>query len=377
MAHGDGSLRKRKGKWQFRIRSQKLGRYITVTGDTQTEARQLGRAKLAQLEQGQSIDAERLTVSDWYAQFIERHRSTWRPTTLQNHVMVRKRYVRPHDLGRMKLAQVQRIHVERWLAWVQAHAAVTKAAGQYLKTLNGVFKDAVRHELLVKDPCQFVAAPLVEKLVVRPPAMGDVDKLCRAAHAEGRYEVLLALHTGLRVGEVNGLCWSDIDFDKAMMHVHRQADQWPKRGWASLKTKSSVRTLPLDTTTLELLQTVKARQAERRMRLGSTWIDHGLVFPNPTGDFATRSGYSRIMQRLCRNAGIERLRFHDLRHWYASIAISRGAPLTLVSRTLGHASVSITADTYGHLEHDSMHVVTTVVGDAIRQAHQSAVIAAS
>lgn len=377
MAHGDGSLRKRKGKWQFRIRSKKLDRYITATGDTQTEARQLGRAKLQQLEQGQSIDAERLTVSDWYAQYIERHRSTWRPGTLRHQVMVRKRYVRPHDLGRMKLAKVQRIHVERWLAWVQAHAAVTKAAGQYLKLLTVVFKDAVRHELLVKNPCEFVAAPLVEKLVVRPPAMGDVDKLCRAAHAEARYDVLFALHTGLRVGEVTGLSWSDIDFDKATMHVHRQADNWPKHGWAPLKTKSSVRTLPLDTTTLELLQTVKARQAERRMRLGSTWIDHGLVFPNPTGDFATKSSYSRIMQRLCKNAGIERLRFHDLRHWYASIAISRGAPLTLVSRTLGHASVSITADTYGHLEHDSMHVVTTVVGDAIRQAHQSAVIAAS
>ena len=377
MAHGDGSLRKRKGKYQFRIRSQKLGRYITVTGDTQTEARQLGRAKLQQLEQGQSIDAERLTVSDWYAQFIERHRSRWRSATLQTHIMMRRKYVRPHDLGRMKLAQVQRIHVDRWLAWVQAHAAVTKAAGQYLKNLNGVFKDAVRHELLVKNPCEFVAVPLVEKLVVRPPAMGDVDKLCRAAHAEARYDVLFALHTGLRAGEVTGLSWSDIDFDKAMMHVHRQAEHWPKRGWAPLKTKSSVRTLPLDTTTLELLQTIKARQAETRMRLGSTWIDHGLVFPNPTGDFATKSHYSRIMQRLCRNAGIERLRFHDLRHWYASIAISRGAPLTLVSRTLGHASVSITADTYGHLEHDSMHVVTTVVGDAIRQAHQSAVIAAS
>ena len=377
MAHGDGSLRKRKGKWQFRIRSQELDRYITATGDTQTEARQLGRAKLAQLEQGQSIDAERLTVSDWYAQFIERHRSRWRPKTLQNHIMVRRRYVRPHDLGRMKLAQVQRIHVERWLAWVQAHAAVTKSAGKYLKILAGVFKDAVRHELLVKNPCEFVAVPLVEKLVVRPPAMGDVDKLCRAARAKTRYDVLFALHTGLRAGEVAGLCWSDIDMDNGTMHVHRQADTMPKGGWVSLKTKNSVRTLPLDTATLELLQTVKARQAERRMRLGSTWIDRGLVFPNPTGDFAMKSQYSRMVLRLCKFAGIERLRFHDLRHWYASIAISRGAPLTLVSRTLGHASVSITADTYGHLEHDSMHVVTTVVGDAIRQAHQVAVVPAS
>ena len=377
MAHGDGSLRKRKGKWQFRMRSQKLDRYITATGDTQTEARQLGRAKLQQLEQGQSIDAERLTVSDWYAQYIERHRSTWRPRTLQQHMLVRRRYVRPHDLGRMKLAQVQRIHVERWLAWVQAHAAVTKAAGKYLKILTGVFKNAVRHELLVKNPCTFVMPPSVETHVVRPPAMGDVDKLCTVAHAEGRYEVLLALHTGLRAGEVAGLCWSDIDMDNGTMHVHRQADDMPKGGWVSLKTKSSVRTLPLDTTTLELLQTIKARQAETRMRLGATWIDHGLVFPNPTGDFAIKNQYSRMVQRLCRNAGIERLRFHDLRHWYASIAISRGAPLTLVSRTLGHASVSITADVYGHLEHDSMHVVTTVVGDAIRQAHQSAVIAAS
>ena len=377
MAHGDGSLRKRKGKWQFRIRSQELDRYITATGDTQTEARQLGRAKLAQLKQGQSIDAERLTVSDWYAQFIERHRSRWRPKTLQNHIMVRRRYVRPHDLGRMKLAQVQRIHVERWLAWVQAHAAVTKSAGKYLKILAGVFKDAVRHELLVKNPCEFVAVPLVEKLVVRPPAMGDVDKLCRAARAKTRYDVLFALHTGLRAGEVAGLCWSDIDMDNGTMHVHRQADTMPKGGWVSLKTKNSVRTLPLDTATLELLQTVKARQAERRMRLGSTWIDRGLVFPNPTGDFAMKSQYSRMVLRLCKFAGIERLRFHDLRHWYASIAISRGAPLTLVSRTLGHASVSITADTYGHLEHDSMHVVTTVVGDAIRQAHQVAVVPAS
>ena len=150
----------------------------------------------------------------------------------------------------------------------------------------------------------------------------------------------LDLATGLRRGELLGLKWTDIDLDRGVLKIQRAISrQNGKVVEAPLKTKNAYRTLPLSADAISVLKMQKCRVGN------SEW-----VFPSPTGGPMSPDSVLHMLQRVLKRAGLPRIRFHDLRHTFATMALQNGVDVKTVSSMLGHYSAGFTLDTYGNVK---------------------------
>lgn len=159
----------------------------------------------------------------------------------------------------------------------------------------------------------------------------------------------LAANTGMRRGEVLGLRWSDVDLDAAQIVV--------RQGLVSVgyelfieqpKTENSVRSFSIDPGTVDALRAHRRRQAEERLAFGPGYADTDLVFTEADGSMVRPDRLSQAWESLLRKSKLRRIRFHDLRHTHATLALAAGVPPKIVSARLGHKSVAFTLDVYTH-----------------------------
>jgi integrase len=160
------------------------------------------------------------------------------------------------------------------------------------------------------------------------------------------YQVVITC--GLRRGEVIGVRWEDIDLDAGLMLIHRSIVQIGGQiHEGAPKTKRSKRVVPLDTDTIAALRIHRRRQAEEQLAAGSGWVNTaGRVFTRSDGAALIPEGVSRNFRTLSAAAGVPVIRFHDLRHTSASLALAGGVPMRVVSDRLGHSTIAITSDLY-------------------------------
>jgi len=175
-------------------------------------------------------------------------------------------------------------------------------------------------------------------------------------HAEAGL-ILLALTSGMRPGEILGLHWRDVDFQSCRVTVHtalrrtklRKGEHGDRVVLGSTKNDGSQRTIELSDITMAALGTHRERQREQRQIAGSKWQNRGLVFTTGHGSPLDISNVLHRFQAVCSELGLPRLRFYDLRHTHASLLIARGLHPKVIAERLGHASIKLTMDTYGHL----------------------------
>jgi integrase len=188
----------------------------------------------------------------------------------------------------------------------------------------------------------------------------------------------IALTFGLRRGEALGLSWSDIDLDTGLVHVRRQlrrerlpVEERQETGRRThlilrdLKTKRSRRTLHLTPALDSLLRSHRARQAREQLAAGPGWAESDLVFTTKKGTPIDPDNFARYFHRICTRAGLGHWTPHELRHSAASIMLAQGTPLYVVSEVLGHASVAITKDVYGHLIGGEKQEATEAITDVL------------
>ena len=159
------------------------------------------------------------------------------------------------------------------------------------------------------------------------------------AQAEGYFELfLLDLSTGLRRGELLGLKWQDVDFNQGTITVRRQISRINGQVVeAPLKTKNSYRVIPLGNQALEVLKSQEEKQSSE------------YVFPSPSGGPISPDSVRNMLRRVLKRAGLPYVRFHDLRHTFATLALQNGVDVKTVSGMLGHFSAGFTLDTYAHV----------------------------
>lgn len=152
--------------------------------------------------------------------------------------------------------------------------------------------------------------------------------------------------------------WSDVHLDEGYLRVSRAAIELGGRVHVGPpKTRSGVRNVPLDSLTVEILRLHKSRQEAEQHNWGDGYLDQGLVFAREDGSMLQPEGVSRRFRAAATRAGLPAIRFHDLRHTSASLALAAGVAMKVVSDRLGHSTIGITADLY-------THVVPTVARDA-------------
>ena len=187
----------------------------------------------------------------------------------------------------------------------------------------------------------------------------QMDSFLREARDSGVFEMYyVELATGLRRGELLGLKWEDIDFEHGNLRVKRQIARIDGEVVeAPLKTKNAYRTLPLADDTIQVLN-------QQRKKTGSSpW-----VFPSPTGGPISPDSVLHMLHRVLKRAGLPRVRFHDLRHTFATLALQNGVDIKTVSGMLGHFSAGFTLDTYAHVTTSAQKEAAKTVGKVLTAA---------
>lgn len=336
------------GRWRFRF-TYKGVRYSGSTPkghNTAGVARQLERDMIETL-QARAFTGVMPTVEAFSIQFLDYQRTNTKPLTAELHETVIRIHVNPH-IGKMKLDEVTKatlsMLVQTWLAG----GAADRTANTRMGVLQRMLSLALEWELLTAIP---KIKPL--KIAIDHPRFLNEDearRLLDAAPPNWRTMMLVALRTGLRIGELRGLQWTDVDLKGGVLHVRRTDPGRPDLE-ASAPKSGRPRTVPMTAETVTALRDWRARaDTDRATKLVfpgvEEWRDqHDRTRARAEGSCAAAIGRAAERAKL---DDWEEITWHTLRHTYASWLVMRGIPLRAVQDLLGHANLKMT-ERYAHL----------------------------
>lgn len=355
-----GSLRERApGKWELRYK----GATTTVLHKTKTEAQEALRDFIEGLRNGGIMPNKRLTFNELADLYLAYKDRTKAGTTVAWYKRCLAQHVGP-VIGNMLIESITGAHVEKLIADAKNRSR-TKRKGEPLGAttsrnlviaIRAVLGFAVKRGLLRKNVAQSVELPEADYCERTAMKVDDVKTLIAASlRTELEAVVPFAIGTGLRRAEICALRWSDLDLDSGTLQVRRAAALLDGKVIIKApKTRRSQRTDHMPEFVLDILRNHKAEQA-RNLALLTTEFEarrrqrDGLVFIRRDGEPWNPNEMSRQFSRLIRRKKLPLFRFHDLRHGFASLAFAAGVPLKVVSESLGHAGIGITAQIYVHL----------------------------
>ena len=374
-ANGEGNLRKRKdGRWEGRYtagRDPETGKaiYKNVLGKTQAEA----KAKLKQaIEEAKGLDAAkvgRYSVGQWMEVWFEHYAKVKvRPSSHQTYRGYIDNHIKP-SIGKIQLEKLTSLELQKFYKKLLTNGRVDRlesrhqAKGLSPKTVRNIHQIissamslAKEQKLIVANPAEGCALPRLEHREMKTLPVEQLQSFLREAKESGVFEFYyLELATGLRRGELLGLKWEDVDLERGDLRVRRQIARINGEVVeAPLKTKNAYRTLPLAEDTVSILLEQKKKVD------GSPW-----VFPSPTGGPISPDSVLHMLHRVLKRAGLPKVRFHDLRHTFATLALQSGVDVKTVSGMLGHFSAGFTLDTYAHVTTASQRQAARTMGSVL------------
>jgi integrase len=347
------------GRWQARV---DLG-YVdgkrkrkAIYGTTRAQVARKLTAALHDHQRGLPLPDERLTVESYLARWLEDvAKPTIRTSTFEGYERKVRRHVLPH-VGRLALAKLGPRDLSELYAKLLANG-LSPATVQYVHAiLHRALDQATRWNLIPRNPADLVDAPRPERHEMAVLSPEQVSTLLTAA-AGDRHEALyvVAVTGGLRLGELLGLRWADLNWENGTLQVRRTLGRTKKYGlsFSEPKTQKGRRSVTLPQVAIEALRRHKARQNEEKMKLRNVWDDGDLIFPNEIGRPMERQNLvRRSFKLLLKKAELPDVRFHDLRHTAATLLLRLGEHPKVVQERLGHATIAVTMDIYSHVMPD-------------------------
>jgi len=357
-ANGEGNLRKREDRngWEARYYDAKGNRH-SVYGKTQAEVRKrLAEAVKKEEEKDSELEEEEdLTVGQWLAIWQRDFLGNVKPGTMISYETQIRVHILP-ALGEIKLTALRTPVVQRLYNQILAKGLSPKTIKNIHGCLHRALDIAVRVGYLTKNPTSACILPTVRQAEMQPLDTPDLKKLLEALRGE-EYEAIIttALFTGMRSGELLGLTWDCIDFSNGIIRVTKQLLQPRRKGrpfaYGTPKNGKG-RTLTPAPFVMSVLSEHKKAQDLQREAVGPAWDDGGfpnLVFTHPDGSHLSQPTVWKALQKILKKAGLERHRFHDLRHTYVVNAFRAGDDVKTVQQNAGHYSAAFTLDRYAHV----------------------------
>ncbi|WP_119068246.1 site-specific integrase [Rubrobacter indicoceani] len=359
-ANGDGDVYPRKNK-AGEITSYRGayfgpdGKRRYVSGKTKTEARNALAKARSDAAGGIVYDAGTTTLNTYLDQWLEDSvKNVVRQTTYERYETLCRVHIKP-ALGRVKLKSLTPDHVRKLYRDKLASGFSSRTVNYLHVTIHKALGQAVSDGIIGRNVARGVKSPRPGKAEIKPLSSDQAKTLVKTAKdIDDRYQALylVALHTGMRSGEMLALRWDDVDLngEKGSVQVRRTLSETRIGRLYELPKSGKGRSIKLSKKATDALKSHKRRQAEERLAAGTLWKDQDLVFPTTVGTPTSATNLlGRHFKPLLKEAELPNARLHDLRHTCATVLLIAGKHPKYVQELLGHASISITLDTYSHI----------------------------
>jgi integrase len=307
---------------------------------------------------GLPVATKRQSVATFLDYWLTTVRPRVRPRSYESFETIVRRHLKP-EIGNIPLAKLAPAQIQTMLNRKTQNGLGPQTVTTIRTVLCNALNHALKGNLVARNVAALTSPPRVPHYEIRPLDAPQARALLDAASGT-RLEALyvLALNLGLRRGELLGLRWQDIDLDNARLRVMQAVQRVEGRLQAAeTKTERSRRTLSLPLSVVTSLRRHRTRQLQERLGAGARWWDSGLVFTSGIGTPLDPRSLQLDFRALLKVAQLPRVRFHDLRHSAASLLIAQGVPLRTIMELLGHSSIAMTANVYGHLAPELMREV--------------------
>ena len=377
-ANGEGSIRKRPdGRWEGRYtagRDLETGKtvYKNVLGKTQAEVKAKLKQAIQENSEVDTLKAAQYTVGQWMDVWFENYaKIKVRPSSHQtyrgyidNHI---KSNIGKIQLNKLTTLELQKLYkkllsrgrVDRIEAKGQPKGLSPKTVRNIHQVISSAMDFAKAQKLIAVNPTDGCALPKLEHREMKTLPVEQLASFLREAKESGVFEMYyIELATGLRRGELLGLKWEDLDLEQGTLRVQRQVSRINGEVVeAPLKTKNSYRTISLGEDAVGILK-------KQKKKCG----DSEYVFPSPTGGPISPDSVIQMLHRVLKRAGLPKVRFHDLRHTFATVALQNGVDIKTVSGMLGHYSAGFTLDTYAHVTTQAQREAAKTMGSVLSGA---------
>jgi integrase len=367
--YGTGAVffREDLGYWVGAVRDAN-GKQHQVYAKTKPKAERKLEELKERIARGEAV-SERMTVAAYLEQWLDgiEKRRAW--NTYASYRYLIRGGILPH-IGKIQLGKLTPHHVQAMLDKAEAAGMSPATVNRVRSCLRSALTTAERQGCVYRNVARLTEPLKEERDEVLPLTADEIARL-RADVRGLRLEPIVetALGSGLRISELLGLRWEDVDLDHATLHVKVQA-QRPRGQWelSPLKTKKSRRKVTLPPFAVTALRVWRQQQRQDRIKAGDWWELWGLIFTTQSGrpvfyQYLTGE-YTKHSKRL----GLTSTNFHALRHTYAALLLAEGVPLHEVSRSLGHSNIQTTMDIYGHLYDEGNQRAADAIDRALREA---------
>ena len=374
-ANGEGNIRKRSdGRWEGRYTAgyhPDTGKRIikNVLGKTQAEVKQklkLAIAESSELDVGRS---DEYSVASWLKTWYEVYaKPNVRMATADRYKLIIENYAIPR-IGHIQISKLTSLDLQKMYKDLMENGREDKRKEAGLSSttvrsahlmLHTAFKQAVKERLIVRNPTEDCVAPKVRKVEMKTLPPEDVKAYLDAAKARDLLPLFyLELVSGLRKGEIVALLWSDLDTENRTISVSKQYVRNPN-GEVALsrpKTETSIRKVSIPQEAVELLTQEHNKHP-----------DNPYMFPSPvTGGMYHPDSVVNLHKKILKDAGLPHIRFHDLRHTFATVALQNGVDAKTVSSMLGHYDAGFTLRTYTHATRQMQDKAAETMAGFMRQ----------
>ncbi|MFW6016503.1 MAG: tyrosine-type recombinase/integrase [bacterium] len=377
MARGDGEgtiIKRKDGRWMGAVtigtdpETGKPKRKFIYGKQRKEVAKKMTDLK-KKLYDGEYFEPSNLKLEYWLDRWIEGRKKTIAYNTYVAYQNIIKNHINP-DLGQIKLKDLKAREIQELLnCKLEEGRADSENGGlsprtvKYIyTTLHASLKQAVKERLINRNVCKAVEVPKKqeEDKELETWTREETDIFLKEAGSSNFYILFyLALNTGMRQGELLGLKWSDIDFKKKLIKVIRQYGR--NKEFKKLKTKAGKRVIPLTDDTIKKLEKHKIKQTEKKLALGEAFEDNDLICCNPIGQPVTNWQLYNEYKNIVEEAEIPYIRFHDLRHTFATLFIQAGGPIKVLQQILGHSSITVTIDTYVSVTDEMLNAAADIM----------------
>ena len=358
LANGEGNIRKRSdGRWEGRYtagRDPDTGKtvYKNVLAKTQKERKEKLKRAIEENAKVDAIRAEQYTVGQlmdvWFENCAKIKVRSSSHKTYRGYI---DNHIKP-SIGKIPLSKLSSLDLQKFykkflsggkVEWIESKSQPKGLSAKTVRNINQVISSAmdfaIDQKLITVNPTDGCAPPKLEHREMRTLPAEQLASFLHEAKESGVFELYyIELATGLRRGELLGLKWEDIDLEGGTIQVCRQIAQIDGEVVeAPLKTKNSYRSVSIGQDAVKILK-------EQRSKTNSEY-----VFPSPTGGPISPDSVLNMLHRVLKRAGLPKIRFHDTRHTFATVALQSGVAIKTVSGMLGHYSAGFTLDTYAHV----------------------------